>query len=356
MCWVSVSIVKSEHRFYLFAGGCFIIAVSLAINQQNIPIALVGIVLTIGLAVMGRQTEEEVREKQDVIEELIDDKDSLRDHLREYQERNKETEEQLQAEREKKEALKKKKKRKNQRLSNLKQALRRKGIDTEYLVDKYGDSVYAPVMVLTHFSAPNNNTEDDEEFIKSNLEALDTKMLQGGARIVPPRNFDQSIETKGELESWFRENVLGGRDNLGYKLEASFIADITRVFDEDASKGEDESGFPANTVTELFEPDTVIPDDDLFDILSRSDRISLEEELRGNIALLAVHNASETQMQEVIEVQSTLEDELGQLTQIAATEPTEIQSVLEDEGVSEPEELAKSMHEEAARLVEVLDS
>lgn len=348
--------MRSEHRYYLFAGGCLSVAVALALNQQNIPIALVGIILTIGLGEMGRQAEEEVREKQEVIEELIDDKDDLRDDLNEYREQSKETKEQLQAVREKKEALKEKKKRENRRLSNLKRALQRKGIDTEYLIDKYGDSVYAPIMVLTHFSAPNNNTEDDEKFIKSNLEALDTKMLQGGTRIVPPRNFDQSIETREELESWFHENVLGGRDNLGYKLEALLIADITRVFDKDASKGEDESGFPANTVTELFETDTVVPDDDLFDILSRSDRISLEEELRENIALLAVHSASETQMEEIIEVQSTLEDELGELSQIAATKPTEIKSVLEDEGISDSEELAESMHQEANRLAEILDS
>ena len=241
-------------------------------------------------------------------------------------------------------------------MRNLKRALRRKGIDTEYLIDKYDNSVYAPMMVLTHFSSPNNNTEDDEEFIKSNLEALDTKVLQGGARIVPPRNFDQSIDTQERLESWFRENVLGGRDGLGYKLEALFVADLTRVFDDDASSGQDDSSFPSNTVTELFEPDTVIPDEDLFNILSRSDRISLGEELRENIALLAVHNASETQMEEVIESQSTLEDRLGELSQIAATEPAEIQSVLADCNISESEELADSIHQEATRLAEVINS
>lgn len=95
---------------------------------------------------------------------------------------------------------------------------------------------------------------------------------------------------------------------------------------------------------------------DATNILSRSDRISLEEELRENIALLAVHNASETQMEEVIESQSTLEEELGELSQVAATEPGGIQSVLADCNISEPAELADGIHQEATRLVEVLDS
>lgn len=348
--------MRSEYRFYLFSGACLLVAGAIALNQRSLPIAFIGIVLTVGLGLMGRRAEEEVQEKQEYIRELIDDKEELRSDLSQSRERTQKTEKELQDERQKKQALKEKKKRENRRLSNLKRALRRKGIDTDYLIEKYDNAVYAPIMVLTHFSAPNNNTEEDEAFIKSNLEALDTKMLQGGARIVPPRNFDQSIETREELASWFRENVLGGRDGLGYKLEALFVVDITRVFDEDASKGEDESGFPANTVTELFEPDTVIPDDDLFDILSRSDRISLEQELRENIALLAVHNASEAQMEEIIDVQSTLEDELGELSQVAATDSSEIQRVLEDCNVSNPEELAEDMHQEASRLVEILDS
>jgi len=348
--------VKSEHRFYLFAGGCLVVAIFLAVNQRNFPIALVGVFLTVGLGIMGRRAEEEVREKQEYIEELIGDKEDLRGDLSQSRKRTRKTEEQLQNERQKKQALREKKKRENRRLSNLKRALRGKGIDTEYLIDKYDKSVYAPMMVLTHFSAPNNNTEEGEELIRSNLEALDTKMLQGGARIVPPRNFDQSIETREELKAWFQENVLDGREELGYKLEALLVADITRVFDEDASRGEDESGFPANTVTELFEPDTVIPDDDLFDILSRSDRISLEEELRENIALLAVHSASETQMKAVIEAQSDLEDELGSLSQVAETDSSDIQSVLESCGVPDSEALANSMHQEAIRLTEILDS
>ena len=72
-------------------------------------------------------------------------------------------------------------------------------------------------------------------------------------------------------------------------------------------------------MSELFDTDTVVPTKDLVDILARSERISIEEELRDNIALLAVSEASEKQMDEIISNQTEIQERLGSLDQVANT-------------------------------------
>ena len=347
--------MESEQKFYLFALVCLTGGLTIAYINGSVPIALISLVFGVGNGILGRRAEKRIQEKQELIDELLEDKTDLKEGLTRQRERVNETEQQLEAEQEEKERLQEAKKRENQRLSNLKRALRQKGISTDYLVEKYDSALYAPLMVLTHFNAPNNNSEKDAEFIKSNLEALDTKMLHGSARIVPPRNFDQSLSTKGELREWFDENVLGGRTDLAHKLEAISVVDVAQTFDRDATDDESGRGFETHTVSELFETDTVIPTEDLLDILSRSDRISLEEELRENIALLAVQGASESQMDQVLEAQQELEEQLGGLTQIAQTDVGDISAVLNQHDVEDSDSLAESIRDEAERLDGILN-
>lgn len=312
-----------------------------AISNGPLPIAFVSLVFAVGSTIWGRRVENKLKRKQSVIEHLLETKSKVKDDLAE--------------ERDAKKQLREEKKVKNQRLSNLKQILQRKGIDTDYLLEKYDSSLYAPLMVLTHFSAPNNNPEEKAEVIDSNLEALDSKTLHGSARIIPPRNFDQTLSSKKELQEWFDDNVLYGREDIGHKLEVISIVDVTKTFDRDASVDKDGPDFETNTVSDLFETDTVLPTEDLLEILSRSDRISPEQELRENIALLAVPHASEDQMGQVIQAQVNLEDSLGELPQIVETDEEDIEAQLEKEGVDDPEELAVKLKDEAERIEDLLE-
>jgi hypothetical protein len=305
----------------------------IALSNGSLPIALVSLVFAVGSALWGRQRAQTLQRKQKVIEQLLDTKAQVKDEL------NREREE---------------KKLKNKRLSNLKRVLKRKGIDTEYLLDKYDNSLYAPLMVLTHFSAPRNNPKDKAEVIDSNLEELDSKMLHGSARIIPPRNFDQSRSSKQELQEWFDANVLDNRDDIAHKLEVISRVDVTKTFDRDASVDDDGPDFKTNTISDLFETDTVLPTEDLLKILSRSDRISPEEELQENIGLLAVPHASETQMEQIIGAQVELEDSLGETTQIAQTTVEDIKAELDEHDIEDPEELAENLKGEAHRIQELL--
>lgn len=333
--------MKSEHVFYLFAGICLIGGGVVLIIGGPISLSFISLIFGVGSSVWGWRRQADIKKKQTRIDELIEGKSQIEEQLRE--------------ERENKEAIREQKIQKNRRLSNLKQVLQRKGIDTEYLIEKYGRDLKAPLMVLTHFSAPRNNSEEEAKIIKLSLDSLDSKMLHGSARIIPPRNFDQSITSRDELEDWFDENVLDGRTDLTHKLEALSIVDIGQTFDRDASKDDDKQDFKTNTVSDLFETDTVIPTEDLVEILSRSDKISLEEELRQNVALLVVPNASKEQMEQVLEVQSKIENELGDVREISQTDTERIEDVFRQYDINDPESLGEGVQEEAQRIVEALD-
>lgn len=107
----------------------------------------------------GRKTENEVQEKQNLISRLLSEKLDLREDLNETKEQANSLQSELKEEKHRKDKIRAEKRRKNQRLSNLKRVLRQKGIDTDYLVEKYDNALYAPVMVFTHYNAPNHNSK-----------------------------------------------------------------------------------------------------------------------------------------------------------------------------------------------------
>ncbi|QCC49765.1 hypothetical protein [Halapricum salinum] len=347
--------MKGEHFRYLIAVAAVIVGIVSAFIGASVIISLASLSIGAFSVASGKKARDKIQQKERIIEALITEKSELRTNLKQKRDRVDTLSSNLEQEAQQKQKIRAEKQKENQRLQNLKRVLRREGIDTSYLVDKYDNSLYAPVLVLTHFSSPNHNDEDGEEVISENLESLSAKTLHGATKIIPPRNFDQDISGRQELQEWFDEEVLSGNSDLAHRLEFLSVVDINQVFDRDNAE-EDEVGYPANTVNELFDTDTVIPTEDLLDILARSDKISIESEIRQNIALLAVPNASKDQMNDIIESQKEIQDQLGNLTEIANTSPGRINSVLSEYDVDNADQLARAIQREANRLKGILDS
>ncbi|WP_336036654.1 hypothetical protein [Halobacterium yunchengense] len=296
-------------------------------------LTLLAFSVSVGSGVYGWRKKKKVAALESALNGLLEEKEDLKEELEETES---------------------KKQLKSQRLRNLKQVLDREGIDVDYLVEKYGQPLKAPLLVLTHFKSENGwNTSEGEQFIRDQLDKLDTKILHGATRVIPPRSIDQDIETRAELEEWFHEEVLGGRENLTYKLELFSVIDLRQVFGQD--KAGDDSQFEMNTIDELFDTEPVVPTDDLLSMLARSDRISMEEELRENIALLAIPYATEEQMRDLISSQSSIQDRLGNLTQIGNTDEQEIERVLGEHEIEGAKELAEGIKQEALSLEAVLN-
>lgn len=324
-----------EQEKVAYIGSAVLITTAGALYYIGAPaaITLLSFIFSVGSAVFGWKKQKKVETLESAMDSLLAEKEDLKEELKETEE---------------------KKQIKNQRLRNLKQVLDREGIDADYLIEKYGQPLKAPLLVLTHFSSKNGwNTEEGERFIRDQLDKLDTKVLHGATRVIPPRSIDQDIETREELEIWFREEVLGGREDLTYKLELLSIVDLRQVFGKDTA--DDDGGqFEMNTIDELFDTDPVVPTEDLLNILARSDRISMEEELRENIALLAVPYASEQQMQKLIRYQPRIQNKLGDITQIANTDENQIADILDSHDITGARELAGGIKQEANTLESIL--
>lgn len=349
---ISQDILRVE-RIQLGVAGLGLVGGAIAfVSDASLTLSLISLFIGAVSMVLGVKSSGRVNKRIEAIRELVSEKSELEGSLEREQERVDELRTSLEEKEAEQQRLRDQQKRKNQRLQNLKRVLRRKGIDTSYLVDKYDDALYAPVMVLTHFSHPNHNEERGADLISENLEALDAKTLHGATKIIPPRNFDQSTSGRTELRDWFDEEVLSGKTDLAHRLEFLSIVDINQVFDRD--QVDDEGGFPTNTVSKLFETDTVVPTEKLLEILAHDEQISIEDELRDNIALLAVSGATQDQMDALFDNQSAIESELGGITQIANTRPVEIGQILSKYEIPDSAELAQAIHEEANQLQEIL--
>lgn len=322
-----------EQEKLAYAGSAILIIGGgvLYVTGASAAITFLSFLLSVGSGVFGWRKQKEVKTLKSAMDSLLEEKEGLKEEL---------------------EASEEKKQLKSQRLRNLKQVLDRKGIDADYLIEKYG-SPKAPLLVLTHFRESSGyNSEDEEQFIREQLDRLGAEVLHGATRVIPPRSISQDIESRDELEKWFNNEVLGGREDLTYKLELMSIMDLGQVFGRD-SAGDDGGQFKMRTIDEIF--DTVVPTEDLLEILARSDRISMEEELRENVALLAVPYASETQMRQLIGEQTSIQRNLGNISQIENTDESRIEEILKENGVSGAGELAAGIKSEAKSLNPILN-
>jgi|GEM_PF-6598732 len=326
--------IEREKIAYLGAALLIIIAVALYIIGAPTAITLLSFVFSVASGAFGWKKHQEVRTLESAIGSLLEEKEDLKEEL---------------------ETTAEKKQLKSQRLRNLKRVLDREGIDTDYLIKKYGQPLKAPILVLTHFTSDKGwNTKEDEQFIRDQLDKLDTKVLHGATRVIPPRSIDQDVDSREELGIWFRDQVLGGRESLTYKLELLSIVDLSQVFGQD-NAGDAGGQFEMNTIDELFDTDPVVPTEDLLSILARSDRISMEEELRENVALLAIPYASEEQMEDIIHHQPSIQRQLGNITQISNTDEEQIEEILKEHDVSGAGELAVGIRKEARSLEPILN-
>lgn len=157
------------------------------------------------------------------------------------------------------------------------------------------------------------------------------------------------------MAEWFDEAVLNGRTDLNYKLEFLSVVDLNRALDRDASIDTEGGDFPSNTISELFETDTVVPTEDLLNILARDERISIEDEIRENMALLAVSSATEAQMDAIISKQSEIQSELGPLHQVANTRVSDIGAVFSKYEIPDSVGLAEDVKQEANQLQDILE-
>lgn len=331
--YTDIVVDLGKEKYWYLGGGALLILGAVLVTL-DLPVILSYLSLAVGVVSEGvglYKRQQRVSVNKELLDELINEKSRLRDDLESKEEKLEEVAEE--------------RARKSQRLQNLKQVLDREGIDTEYLVEEYGKPLKAVLIVITH-----TRRNDEKEYIKKRIESLGGESIHGATKLIPPSSVDQDISNSDELVEWFQETVLEGKD-LQYKLELLTLLDVKQLYGEDKTEGDTYY----EVVDDLFDLDSLIPSVDIIDILAHSSRFSLQDELRKNVALLAVTSASQEQLEAIISSQPSIQNALGPITQIANTDVDDIESVLQDADVPDAGELAPSLRQEARRIELILD-
>lgn len=82
-------------------------------------------------------------------------------------------------------------------------ALKRKSVSTDKLIDKYTKPLNA---ILISYSA-----QEEGSFIKVELEKYNAKYLGGTTSLIPPSKVPKYIKTNKDLSRWFKRNILKKR-------------------------------------------------------------------------------------------------------------------------------------------------
>lgn len=325
-----------QQRWYYFAGGvALFLAVISFLRGEHTVIPLLAVFISVGSFLVAQREKQRSNNNREALHSLIEN-----DMLPVVRDNNRI--------RESEEAQKR-------RIRNIEEVLSRKGVDTKYLVNKYADQnpIYAPLITITH----TRKTNEVPEYIKNKLEGSGSELIHGATKVLPPSTVTKDMMTEDGLRAWFREDILEGND-VEYKLELLTLIDLTRSYSDMRGSHGNGSKIEGTLIEEIyndkFTVDDVINHDDFVDLVSESERISLGDELRENIGLLAARIASEDQMKQIIDNQNFLESSLGNVFQISNTDFQEIRNVLEKSDVSDPENLARGIKTEAERLSKIL--
>ncbi|MCK4614865.1 MAG: hypothetical protein KAU14_08680 [Thermoplasmata archaeon] len=220
-------------------------------------------------------------------------------------------------------------------------ALKRKGISTDKLIERYNKPLFA---ILISYASQKKKNEKGKlqkySFVKEELKRYNSKYLGGTDTLIPPAKVPLWIKNEKDLKKWFEKDILKGRS-----CKLKFLSLI------DLKKGTTWGNYlpykqrqPAHfAIGEVLNVDDVFTEDQI-------NTISLSQIIRdGDIGWLASSILNEKELEGILKDQTVIEMELGNPSLRNLTKDDmipKISSVLSDY-IENAEEVAKSIVGEA---------
>jgi hypothetical protein len=213
------------------------------------------------------------------------------------------------------------------------QSLKRSGLSTDKLVERYDKPLNAILISYSH--------QTPKAFIKDELARYNSKWLGGDVSLIPPTNVPKNIKNKDDLKSWFEKEILKGRN---CKLKFLTLIDLkakaywyTYLPNAQIERIHGSIGERLN-IEDLFTEEQI-------------NRIALSNIIRdGDIVWLASGLLSGTELEIIHSNQTLIENKLGKpsLSEFADDNiVSELSVALADIGISNPDEVSKAIVDEA---------
>lgn len=222
------------------------------------------------------------------------------------------------------------------------QSLKRSGLSTDKLVERYDKPLNAILISYVTQVRPNKKGYYERyKFIQKELKKYNAKSLGGADALIPPTKMPKGINNRSDLRSWFEEEILKGRY---CKLKFLILFDLRKKAFWNSYVPYKQK-HPWN-----FTLGEVLSIEDLF-TEEQINKIALSDVIRdGDIAWLASHLLSEKELEIVHKSQSLIEKELGHLSLRLLSNDDIIDKlsiILAKYGIANPDEVSKAIVKEA---------
>ncbi len=227
------------------------------------------------------------------------------------------------------------------------QSIQKSGLLTEKLIAEYNRPINA-ILICTYFQKIPDGTlyGKDEKFVFKELQCYNAKSLGGGIFLIPPKNVPKKIHDKNSLHKWFSAEVLKDRY---CKLKFLLLVDLR----ENAYWMNNLPYQPPNNrwhkihrnIGEVLSPEDIFSEGQISRTTTIAKIIS-----NGDIGWLAHKHVSEDDLAILRLNQLAMENRIGKPSLRELVEGDyqgKLKTVLEEYGIHNSEEVAKSIISEA---------
>lgn len=227
------------------------------------------------------------------------------------------------------------------------QSIKRSGLLTEKLIAEHNRPINI-ILICVYFQKIPDGTPygKAEKFVFEELQRYDSKSLGGGVYLVPPKNVPETIHDKNDLRRWFDSEILKGRY---CKLKFLVLVDLRKNAYWMNNLPYQPTDSPFHRINRNI--GEVLSLEDIFneDQISRTTTIA-KIIGHGDIGWLAHKHVGEDDLAIIRPNQLSIENKLGNptLRELKSVNyKGKLKTVLEEFGIHNPEEVAKSIISEA---------
>lgn len=191
----------------------------------------------------------------------------------------------------------------NQEKDRVIDSLKRRGISTEKLINKYDKPLFA--ILISYASQKELNDHGklrDSSFIRVELEKYGSKYLGGTDAIIPPTRVPKGIQNSEDLQRWFEKSILKGRY---CKVKFLSLIDLKRKSFWKTYLPYEQKDPIHRSIGEVLKIDDLFTEEDI-------KRISISEIIKeGDILWLASSILDGKELDKILRNQKKIEKSLG---------------------------------------------